>query len=104
MPFLFEKNSTRQWSCLQAEHDILEAHPVFAGYLDHRVADKDRKIVVYYVKGIGMGPKGGSGGGAVLGFGTPGRQCGQPGQPYRALFAKVVRRLSVSVSLRTIHC
>lgn len=55
MPFLFEKSSTRQWSCLQAEHDLLEAHLAFKGYLDHRVADNDRKIVVYYVKGIGMG-------------------------------------------------
>lgn len=61
MPFQFETSESRQWPSLQAEHDVLENHlrqHPHAGhldYLDARVADPDRKVALYYVKGIGMG-------------------------------------------------
>jgi hypothetical protein len=61
MSFQYERSPSRQWASLQAEHDLLEnaikQHQCsgWHEYLDARVADSERGIVLYYVEGLGMG-------------------------------------------------
>ena len=61
MPFFYEQSASRRWTTLQAEHDLLEK-AIEQGqcfgcveYLSARVSDSERRIVLYYIQGIGRG-------------------------------------------------